>query len=57
MMNIIVAKKESENVRRAREYVEQTRRHYYGREQRDGSRFRSKAGSKEEIKKALDEAG
>jgi hypothetical protein len=56
-MEIIVKKRESESVRRAREYLEQTRRHYYGREQRDGSRFKSKAGTKEQIKKALDEAG
>jgi hypothetical protein len=53
-MQIIIKKRESESVRRAREYIEQTRRHYYGREQRDGSRFQSKAGSKEQIKKALE---
>jgi hypothetical protein len=53
-VNIIVKKRESESVRRSREYLEQTRKHYYGREQRDGSRFQSKAGSKEAIKKALE---
>jgi hypothetical protein len=53
-MEIIVKKSgEPESVRRAREYAEQTRRHYYSRELRDGSRFRSKAGTKEQIKKAL----
>ena len=44
----------SESERRAKEYAEQTRKHYYGREQRDGSRFQSKAGTKAEIKKALE---
>ena len=53
-VQIIVKSKEGESVRRAREYAEQTRKHYYGREQRDGSRFRSKAGTKEQIKKALE---
>ena len=53
-MQIIVKSKEGESVRRAKEYAEQTRKHYYGREQRDGSRFQSKAGSKEQIKKALE---
>jgi hypothetical protein len=53
-MQIIIKKRESESVRRQREYLEQTRRHYYGREERDGSRFQSKAGSKGEIKRALE---
>jgi len=53
-VNIIIKKRESESARRSREYLEQTRRHYYGREQRDGSRFQSKAGTKAEIKKALE---
>jgi len=53
-MNIIIKKRESESVRRSREYLEQTRKHYYGREQRDGSRFRSKAGTKEQIRKTLE---
>jgi hypothetical protein len=53
-VNIIVRSKEGESVRRAKEYAEQTRKHYYGREQRDGSRFQSKAGTKEQIKKALE---
>ena len=56
-MEIISRSKESESARRTREYAEQARKHYYGRELRDGSRFKSKAGSKEQIKKALDEAG
>jgi len=51
-MNIIV--KKDEKARLARHYAEQTRKHYYGREIRDGSRFRSKAGTKEQIKKALE---
>jgi hypothetical protein len=55
-LNIIVKSKESEGARRAKEYTEQTRKHYYGREQRDGSRFRSKAGSKEQIDRALKKA-
>jgi hypothetical protein len=53
-VNVIVRSKESESVRRAKEYAEQTRQHYYGREIRDGSRFRSKAGSKGQIKRALE---
>lgn len=52
-MNIIVKGKKSESERRASEYAEQTRRHYYEREIRDGSRFKSKAGSKDQIKKAF----
>jgi hypothetical protein len=56
-MEIIVKKSaESESVRRSKEYVEQTRRHYYARELRDGARFRSKAGTKEQIKKALEQS-
>jgi hypothetical protein len=53
-MTVIVKSKEDESVRRAKEYAEQTKRHYYNREIRDGTRFRSKAGSKEQIKKALE---
>ena len=52
-VNIIVKKQEPESERRAKEYAEQTRRHYYNREIRDGSRFKSKAGTKEQIKKVL----
>jgi len=55
-LNIIVKSKKSEGERRAAEHAAQTRKHYYGRELRDGSRFQSKAGSKEVIKKALDDA-
>lgn len=54
-MNIIVKDKRSEGERKAREGAEQTRVHYYNREIRDGSRFQSKAGTKEQIRKALDE--
>ena len=53
-VQIIVRTKEPEKDRRAREYAESTRRHYYSREIRDGARFRSKAGSKDQIKKALE---
>jgi hypothetical protein len=52
-LNIIVRRKESEGERRAQESKAQTLKHYHEREIRDGSRFRSKAGSKEQIKKAL----
>ena len=55
-MNIIVKSKKSEGERRANEHAALTRKHYYGREIRDGSRFKSKAGSKEQILKALDDA-
>jgi len=53
-MQIIV--KEPEAGRRARESLEATKRHYYQREIRDGARFKSKAGSKEQIKKALEQS-
>lgn len=53
-MQIIVRRKESEAVRRFEEGRAATRRHYYGREIRDGSRFKSKAGTKEAIKKVLE---
>ena len=56
-LNIIVRSKEGESARRTKEYAEQTRKHYYGRELRDGSRFQSKAGSKEQIKKVLNAPG
>jgi hypothetical protein len=52
-MQIIVKTKAPESERRAKEYAEQTKRHYYNREIRDGSRFKSKAGTKTEIRKAL----
>jgi hypothetical protein len=51
-MNIIV--KKDEKARLAKHYAEQTRKHYYGREIRDGSRFKSKAGTKEQIKRVLE---
>ena len=53
-MQIIVKSKKSETERRSEEYASQTKRHYYGREIRDGSRFQSKAGSKDQIRKALE---
>jgi hypothetical protein len=52
-MQIIVKSKKSEFDRRTREYADQTLKHYYQREIRDGSRFRSKAGTKSQIKKVL----
>ena len=54
-LNIIVRSSKSESERRARECADAQRRAYYGREQRDGSRFKSKAGTKEQIKRVLDE--
>jgi hypothetical protein len=51
-MEIIVRKKESEVERRKAETSAQILRHYYEREIRDGSRFRSKAGTKKQIKEA-----
>jgi hypothetical protein len=53
-MQIIVKSKKSESERRSEEHASQTKRHYYDREIRDGARFKSKAGSKEQIKKALE---
>ena len=55
-MQIIVRSKKSEGERRSSESANAHKRHYYEREIRDGSRFQSKAGSKAEIKKALDDA-
>jgi hypothetical protein len=52
-MQIIIRKDEKT---RAKAYADETRKHYYGREIRDGARFRSKAGTKTQIKKALDQA-
>jgi hypothetical protein len=50
-MQVIIRQKGTEPERRKREAAVQILRHYYGREIRDGSRFRSKAGSKAQIKK------
>jgi hypothetical protein len=50
-VQIIVPKKGTEAERRKREAGAQILKHYYGREIRDGSRFRSKAGTKEQIRK------
>jgi hypothetical protein len=53
-VQIIVPKKGTEAERRKREAAVQILKHYYGREIRDGSRFRSKAGSKARIKKVYE---
>jgi hypothetical protein len=51
-VQIIVPKKGSEPSRRQREAYGQILKHYYGREIRDGSRFRTKGGfNKEQIRK------
>jgi hypothetical protein len=50
-VQIIVPQKGTETERKKREAYGQILKHYYGREIRDGSRFRSKAGTKEQIKK------
>lgn len=55
-MEIIVRSKKSEGERRNAEAAASAKKHYYAREIRQGSRFASKAGSKEQIKKALDES-
>lgn len=55
-MQIIVRNKKSEGERRNAEAASSARKHYYHREIKQGSRFVSKAGSKEQIKKALDES-
>lgn len=53
-MQIIVRGKGTEALRKKREAAEAIRKHYYNREIRDGSRFRSKAGTKEQIKKVYE---
>jgi hypothetical protein len=54
-MQIIVKKAGSEVERRKKETAQEILRHYYGREIRDGSRFRTKSGhSKEQIKKVYE---
>jgi hypothetical protein len=55
-LNIIVRKKGTESARRFRETAGVHRRLYYAREIESGSRFQSKAGSKQQIKEALDDA-
>ena len=55
-LNIIVRKKGSEGERRFRETAESHKRLYHQREIENGSRFQSKAGSKQQIKKVLDDA-
>lgn len=54
-VQIIVKTKAPESARRSRETAQAQKKAYYAREERDGSRFKSKAGSKEQIKRALDE--
>lgn len=49
-MQIIIKGKGTESARRRRKTFDEILKHYYGREIRDGSRFRSKAGTKEQIK-------
>jgi hypothetical protein len=53
-MQIIVRNRKTEGQRRNQEAAAAARKSYHDREIRDGSRFQSKAGSKAEIKKALD---
>jgi hypothetical protein len=53
-VQIIVRKSGSEASRKKREAYAQIIKHYYGREIRDGSRFRSKAGTKEQIKRVYE---
>jgi len=53
-VQIIVPKKGTEAERKKKEAYAQILRRYYEREIRDGSRFRSKAGSKEQIKKVYE---
>jgi hypothetical protein len=50
-VQIIVPKNGTEAERKKREAYGQIIKHYYGREIRDGARFRSKAGTKEQIRK------
>lgn len=53
-MQIIVRQRGSEAQRRKREASRAIVKHYYDREIRDGSRFKSKAGTKEQIRKAYE---
>jgi hypothetical protein len=56
-MQIIVRSSKSELERRNAERAAETLRHYYGREIRDGARFKTKTGgTKEQIKKVLRES-
>lgn len=51
-MNVIVRRQGTESAHKQKEAAAQTLRHYYGREIRDGSRFRTKGNfSKEQIKR------
>lgn len=53
-MQIIVKDKRTEGERRKSEHAAHILRHYYGREIRDGARFRSKAGTKATIRKVYE---
>jgi hypothetical protein len=54
-MQIIVPKKGTEAERRKREAAQEILRHYYGREIRDGSRFRTKGDvTKAQIRKVYE---
>jgi hypothetical protein len=56
-MQIIVKSSKTELERRNTERAAETLRHYYGREIRDGARFRTKTGgTKEQIKRVLRES-
>jgi hypothetical protein len=54
-LNIIIRRKGSLKERKSREYKNETLRHYYKREQEQGSRFFSHGMSKDSIKKVLSE--
>jgi hypothetical protein len=53
-MEIIVRKGGSESDRRKREAARAIVKHYYEREIRDGSRFKTKAGTKEQIRRVYE---
>jgi hypothetical protein len=55
-LNIIVRKKGPDGKRRFQSVADEHRKVYYQREISQGSRWRSKAGSKNQIKKVLDDA-
>jgi len=54
-VQIIVRKPGTEAERKKREGYAEVLRHYYNREIRDGSRFRSKAGTKAQIRKVYEQ--
>ena len=53
-MEIIIKEHGHAAERRKREAAAQILRHYYDREIRDGSRFASKAGTKEQIRRVYE---